>query len=54
MDGQEYDHEDSDQNEGVIAFFLHRAIEPIDEILHPTQRLKRCGRLKDNAQILGV
>jgi len=39
---------------GVVALLLHRPIEPIDQVLHPSRRFKRRGSLKDYAQTLAV
>ena len=52
--GQEYDNEDPNQYQGVVAFLLHRPIEPIGEVLHPSRRFKRRGSLKDHTQALAI
>lgn len=37
-----------------MALLLHGAIEPIDDVLHPSGCFKRRGRFKDDAQALTV
>src|SRR5580698_5946352 len=38
----------------MLAFLLYGLIEPLDEILHPSCRFKRCGGLKHHTQTLAV
>jgi hypothetical protein len=54
VDREEYNDENPDQYQGMLAVLLYGLIEPLDEILHPSGRLKGCGGLKHHAQTLAV
>jgi len=49
VDREEYDNENPNQYQGMMAFLLYGLIEPLDEFLHPSGRIKGCGGFKYNS-----